>query len=106
MLLDDEPERRLDIDWQEMEGERFTVRLALEATDHRTLYADIASAVSGTGTDIRSFELRSRDARATGAIEVEVENLPHLQRILRAIRRVKGVTEVSRRERIDLGDGG
>lgn len=105
MLLDDEPERRLEIDWQEMEGERFTVRLALEATDHRALYADIASAVSGTGTDIRSFELRSRDARVTGAIEVEVENLPHLQRILKTIRRVKGVTEVTRRERIEAADG-
>ncbi|MGI8507897.1 MAG: RelA/SpoT family protein [Gemmatimonadaceae bacterium] len=98
MLLDDEPERRLEIDWQEVQGERFVVRLGLEATDHRTLYADIASAVSGNSTDIRSFELKSLDARVTGAIEVEVENLLHLRKVLRAIRKVKGVTEVSRRE--------
>lgn len=100
LLLEDEPERRLEIDWHEVQGERFIVRLALEATDRRALYSDIATAVSTTGTDIRSLELRSRDARVTGAVEVEVENLPHLEKILRAIRRVKGVTEVSRREHI------
>ena len=100
LLLDDEPERRLEIDWQEIQGERFLIRLAVEATDRRGLYADITSAVSGTGTDIRSLDLRTRDTRVTGAIEVEVENLPHLERILRAVRRVKSVYEVSRRERI------
>jgi len=74
------------------------VRLAVEASDRRGLYADIATAVSETKTDIRSFELRSEDARVFGMIEVQVENLPHLRKTLRAIRRVKGVTEVSRRE--------
>jgi GTP pyrophosphokinase len=99
-LLDDEPERRLEIDWQEVQGERFIVRLAVEAIDRRALYADMASAVASTGTDIRRLELISRDTRVTGAIEVEVENLPHLEKILRAVRRVKGVTEVSRREQL------
>jgi GTP pyrophosphokinase len=31
---------------------------------------------------------------------VEVGNLAHLQKILKAARRVKGVTEVARRERL------
>lgn len=104
LLLDDEPERRLEIDWQEMQGERFLVRLAVEAIDRRALYADIATAIAATGTDIRVLELQSRDTRVTGVIEVEVENLPHLEKILRAVRRVKGVTEVSRRERLMQAD--
>ena len=69
-----EPERRLDIDWKELEGERFMVRLVLEATDRRALYADLAAAVSATDTDIRSFELASSDGHVTGALAVEVEN--------------------------------
>jgi GTP pyrophosphokinase len=100
LMLAHEPERRLEIDWQEMEGERFTVRLALEGNDRRGLYADIATAVSATGTDIRSMELRTVDGRATGAAFVEVENLAHLEKIIKAVRRVKGITEVARRERI------
>jgi GTP pyrophosphokinase len=100
LMLGHEPERRLDIDWQEMQGERFVVRLTLEGTDRRGLYADVAAAVSATGTDIRSMELRSVDGRATGSVLVEVENLSHLQKIVKAARRVKGITEVARREHL------
>jgi len=100
LLLAHEPERRLEIDWQEAQGERFVVRLALEGIDRRGLYADIAAAVSSTGTDIRSMELRSTDGRVMGSMLVEVENLNHLQKIVRASRRVKGISEVARRERV------
>jgi len=95
-----EPERRLEIDWKEQPGERFLVRLAVEGVDRRALYADVAAAVSSTGTDIRTLELKSVDGRVSGAAVVEVENLAHLQKILKAVRRVKGVTEVARREHI------
>jgi GTP pyrophosphokinase len=84
LLLVHEPERRLDIDWHEMAGERFVVRLAMDGTDRRGLYADVAAAVSATGTDIKSLELKSTDGRVTGAALVEVENLAHLERIIKA----------------------
>jgi GTP pyrophosphokinase len=102
LTLVHEPERRLDIDWQEMQGERFTVRLTLEGSDRRGLYADVAGAVTGTGTDIRQLDLRTNDGRAAGALVVEVENLAHLQKIIRSVRRIKGIHEVARRERLDL----
>ena len=100
LLLAHEPERRLDIDWREMAGERFIVRLAMEGTDRRGLYADVAAAVSATGTDIKSLELKTIDGRVTGSAMVEVENLAHLERIMKAARRVKGIAVVSRREKI------
>ena len=100
LLLAHEPERRLDIDWHEMAGERFIVRLAMEGTDRRGLYADVAAAVSATGTDIRSLELKTTDGRVTGSAMVEVENLAHLERIMKAARRVKGIAAVSRREKM------
>ncbi|HEY6828300.1 MAG TPA: TGS domain-containing protein, partial [Gemmatimonadaceae bacterium] len=100
LLLVHEPERRLEIDWQEAQGERFVVRLALDGNDRRGLYADVAAAVSSTGTDIKSMDLRSTDGRTSGSILVEVENLAHLEKIMRATRKVKGITEVARRERL------
>jgi GTP pyrophosphokinase len=100
LLLAHEPERRLEIDWQEMAGERFVVRLALEGNDRRGLYADVAAAVSATGTDIKSLELKTTDGKVTGSAMVEVENLAHLERIIKAARRVKGIAVVSRREKI------
>jgi len=100
LLLAHEPERRLEIDWQEAQGERFVVRLALEGNDRRGLYADVAAAVSSTGTDIKSMDLRSTDGRTNGSMLVEVENLAHLEKIIRATRKVKGITDVARRERL------
>ncbi len=105
LFLTHEPERRLDIDWQEVQGERFVVRLAIEGTDRRGLYADVAAAVSATGTDVKQFELKSNpDGRVNGSALVEVENLAHLERIVKAARRVKGVVSIARRERLGEGE--
>jgi guanosine-3',5'-bis(diphosphate) 3'-pyrophosphohydrolase len=100
LTLTADAERRLEIDWQGVEGERFSVRLTIEGNDRRGLYADVASAVSATGTDIRSFDMRTEDGKVTGAIMVDVENLAQLQKILKTARRVKGITEIARRERV------
>ncbi len=100
LLLEHEPERRLEIEWKEREGERFTVRLMLEGNDRRGLYADVASAVSATGTDIRAMELKAIDAKAVGYMLVEVENLSHLEKIMRSVRRVKGISEIARRDNV------
>jgi guanosine-3',5'-bis(diphosphate) 3'-pyrophosphohydrolase len=100
LFLTHEPERRLEIDWQEADGERFLVRLALEGNDRRGLYADVAAAAGDAGTNIRSMELKSTDGKAFGSLLVEVENLNHLTRIIKSVRKVKGITDVARRERI------
>ena len=90
--------RRVDIDWQEVEGESFAVRLAVSGDDRRGLYADLMSAVSSTGTNIKGAEIQSKDGTMYGTVLVEVDSLPHLAKVLKAMRRVKGVAEVERRE--------
>ena len=37
-------------------------------------------------------------------VVVEVENLAHLEKIVKATRKVKGITDVARRERITAGE--
>ena len=98
LTLSAEVERRVEIDWQESEGEVFVVRLAVGGEDRRGLYADICEAVSETGTNIRSAELASKDGAVYGSMLVEVENQTQLNKVLRAVRRVKGVTQVARRD--------
>ncbi len=93
-----EGDRRVEVDWQEQEGESFAVRLVLNAEDRRGLYADILQAVSQTGTNIRRADLHTKDGGAFGTLFVEVDNLTHLAKVLRVIRRVKGVVSVDRRE--------
>jgi guanosine-3',5'-bis(diphosphate) 3'-pyrophosphohydrolase len=103
LLTLDSADRRVEIDWQEVEGESFAVRLVLNAEDRRGLYADIMSAISKTGTNIRRADLHTRDGSAYGAIFIEVDNLPHLDKVLKAVRRIKGVMGVDRR---DVSPGG
>jgi GTP pyrophosphokinase len=91
-------ERRVDIDWQETQGESFAVRLAVSAEDRRGLYADIMEAVSQSGTNIKGADLWTKDGSVFGQIFVEVDNLGHLAKVIKAVRRVKGVTEIERRE--------
>jgi len=91
-------ERRVDIDWQETAGEAFAVRLAVTGEDRRGLYADIMEAISQTGTNIRGADLHTRDGSVFGTIFVEVDNLPHLGKVMKSVRKVKGVTEIERRE--------
>jgi guanosine-3',5'-bis(diphosphate) 3'-pyrophosphohydrolase len=91
-------ERRVDIDWQETAGEAFAVRLAVTGEDRRGLYADIMEAISQTGTNIRGADLHTKDGSVFGTIFVEVDNLPHLGKVMKAVRKVKGVTEIERRE--------
>ena len=98
LTLSAEMERRVEIDWQESEGEVFVVRLAVGGEDRRGLYADICEAVSETGTNIRSADLASKDGAVYGSMLVEVENQTQLNKVLRAVRKVKGVTRVARRD--------
>ena len=101
LLALEDPERRMELDWQEVEGEVFTVRLGLLGEDRRGLYADICAAISQTGTNIRAIELTSGEGGMTGHMIVEVENLSHLTKVIKAVKRVKGVTDVGRRERVE-----
>jgi GTP pyrophosphokinase len=91
-------ERRMEIDWQHQEGEVFLVCLGVTGEDRRGLYADLMTAVSGTGTNIRSVDLKAKDGAMFGTVLVEVENQTHLTKVMRAMHRVKGVTSVDRRE--------
>jgi len=77
------------------------VQVALE---RRQLYADVAAAVSATGTDIRAMELKGVDGKVVGSMLVEVENLTHLEKIMRAVRKVKGISDIARRDNVTAED--
>ena len=79
-------------------GERFFVKLYTRGTDRRGLLSDIAKAISETGTDIQHADIRSSDDGMIGEFVVEVQDLAHLNRVVKGISRVKGVLSVERRE--------
>ena len=104
LQLRDHPERRVDIQWDGDGSDRFFVRLVMEGTDRRGLMAEVASAISGTNTNIQSAEMKADERGMKGEFVVEVENLTHLNRVIASVKRIKGVVKVERREQVDPDD--
>jgi GTP diphosphokinase / guanosine-3',5'-bis(diphosphate) 3'-diphosphatase len=96
--LSEHPERRIEIEWEAESGERFFVRIIVEGNDRRGLLSDIATAISSTGTNITSAEIKAKEGGMTGAFVVEVQDLSHLKKVMKFIRRVNGVLSAERRE--------
>jgi GTP diphosphokinase / guanosine-3',5'-bis(diphosphate) 3'-diphosphatase len=96
--LSDHPERRVDIHWEAEASDRFFVRLVVEGNDRRGLLSDIATAITDTGTNIQSAEIKAVEGGMTGLFVVEVQNLAHLNKVIKSVRGVNGVMSVQRRE--------
>ena len=106
LALARDPERRIEIEWAAEKGDRFFVKLYLQGTDRRGLLTDVAKAITETGTDISHADMRASSGGMQGEFVVEVRDLAHLEKIRRAVGRVKGVLEVERREHFDEDDLG
>jgi guanosine-3',5'-bis(diphosphate) 3'-pyrophosphohydrolase len=96
--LSQDPERRVEIEWSAEKGERFFVKIHMHGTDRRGLLSDVAKAISDTGTDIQHADMRSTNGGMDAEFVVEVKDLSHLTRVVKAVKKVKGVLEVERRE--------
>jgi GTP pyrophosphokinase len=102
--LSDDPERRVDIEWDDDSARRFLVRIVMEGSDRHGLFADIARAVTDTGTNIQSADIKAVEGGMRGQFVVEVENLGHLKKVMRRVQKVKGVLSVERKESFGESD--
>ncbi len=102
--LSSDPERRVDIDWGDDEARRFLVRIVMEGSARHGLFADIAKAVTDTGTNIQSADIKAVEGGMRGQFVVEVENLSRLKKVMRRVQRVKGVLSVERKESVGESD--
>jgi GTP pyrophosphokinase len=102
--LSQDPERRVDIEWSAEKGERFYVKIHMHGTDRRGLLSDVAKAISDTGTDIQHADMKSTHGGMDADFVVEVGDLPHLNRVIKGVKKVKGVLEVERREHFNDKD--
>jgi GTP diphosphokinase / guanosine-3',5'-bis(diphosphate) 3'-diphosphatase len=93
-----EPGRRVGIDWQAGDDEDFIVRLQIIGEDRKGMLADLTAAITDTGTNIQSAELKSSNFEFTGTFVVEVRDLKHLNRIIAALKKIRGVEKVTRME--------
>jgi GTP pyrophosphokinase len=93
-----DPERRIDVAWDKNgDTAPYTVRLRISVADRRGILADVSSRVADIDTNIKEIEATA-DADRQGLIRMtlEISDVKHLDRVVKAIRNVEGVQAVER----------
>jgi GTP diphosphokinase / guanosine-3',5'-bis(diphosphate) 3'-diphosphatase len=98
LRMDGTPDRRVPIEWESGKGDDFIVRLLVSGTDRKGMLAEMTSAITDTGTNIRGASTKSGEFDFTATFVVEVNNLKQLKRVITALKKIKGIDRVQRKE--------
>ena len=92
-----ESERRVEVQWAVNEEDRFLVELKVVASDRPGLLFDLTQVTSRLGINVRSATVEANEGEGHGSFVIEIVNGAQLKRVLREMRRVKGVISIQRR---------
>ena len=92
-----DPDRRIAVEWEAGAEGGYEVRLAVGLQDRPGALAAVTAALAALQTDVRDAQVRTFDDRtASIEITVRINDLKHLDKVLKSVRGVTGVTEVAR----------
>jgi len=92
-----DPDRRISVEWEAGAEGGYEVRLSVGLEDRPGALAAVTAALAAVKTDVRDAQVRTFDDRtASIEITVRINDLKHLDRVLKSVRRVSGVIDVSR----------
>ena len=95
-----EPERWLDVDWNEREGTLYPVRLRMTVIDKPAVLAGISTTISKLESNISQISTASKGGGFTGILlEVEVKNTDHLNNIMSALKSLPFVVSLDKEYR-------
>ena len=100
-----EPERRIAVEWAR-EAHRtaaeagYPVKITVFCDDRPGMLKQITSIISDANTNIRNIEARTGDTHATIDVIIDIEDLKHLERMITGIRKIPGVRDVQRVQKL------
>jgi GTP pyrophosphokinase len=95
--LDNDPNRRVDVEWDADKEYSYPVRIRVYSDDKKGILAEISSSISANEANITNARVDTTDEKkAIGIFEVEIRDLKHLKKIIRDVEKVKGVNRVER----------
>ncbi|HEY0721128.1 MAG TPA: bifunctional GTP diphosphokinase/guanosine-3',5'-bis pyrophosphate 3'-pyrophosphohydrolase [Gammaproteobacteria bacterium] len=93
-----QPEKWIDVRWEEGVVGEFPVDLRIEVVNQRGVLATVAAAIAGTEANIDNIGMAERDGiHSTIDMTVTVRNRQHLARIMRRIRAIESVVRLNRK---------
>ena len=95
--LEMNPERQIEVDWNQEATEMYPVKIRIVSYDRRGLLADLVGNISKCGANILHASSDTRDSKIVDSFfTIGVEDISHLEKILSAVRKVKLVQDVKR----------
>lgn len=94
--LIEDPERKIEVEWDVEKDRHFYVKLHLVGEDRRRFLQDVSEAIASSDTNVVSMNMKTEDSLVHGKFIVEVRNLQHLTRVINKIDKVKGVIRIER----------
>jgi len=98
-----EPDRRIDVQWgrdNESVANAYPVKLTLFCDDRAGMLKQITAVISDTNTNIRNIEARTANGQANIDVVLDIADLKHLQNIINGVRKIPGVHDVQRLQKI------
>jgi GTP pyrophosphokinase len=95
--LDGDPERRIEVEWDMKKKSTRPAKIRVSCVDQKGMLASITGAITNCEANIISANVHSTpDRKGINTFEVDVQNLDHLNRVINALLKVKGVYKVER----------
>jgi guanosine-3',5'-bis(diphosphate) 3'-pyrophosphohydrolase len=101
-----ESDRRINVEWSRAaegatQAQRYPVKIIVNCEDRTGMLKELTAVISDENTDIRAVDLsRSDEGEAIVEFVVEAEDVRHLNRMVLGLRRVEGVRQVIRTQKV------
>lgn len=95
-ILNSDPQRRVDVNWDKVVKTSRRVRITVASQDQMGLLANVTQAITANGANITSAQIKTEHGRAAINFELVIDDAQQLHKIKRAIEMVPGVIKVER----------
>jgi len=97
-----EPERKIDVEWarDDETPASYPVKLTVFCDDRFGMLKQITGVIGDAKTNIRNIEARTNNGQASVDAVLDVADLQHLELIIDGLRKIPGVHDVQRLQKI------
>jgi len=91
------PDREIAVEWADQRAAQFSVELDILMDDRQGILARVISTIANLKTNIRQMDTRTGEGKATVEMVLEISDLKHLEKVVRAVSGIEGVAQVARK---------
>jgi GTP pyrophosphokinase len=100
-----ESDRRIAVEWARARkddglAQGYPVKLTVFCDDRSGMLKQMTAVISDENINIRNIEARTANSQATIDVVIDIEDLKHLERIVGGLRKIPGVHDVQRVQKI------